>query len=190
MEAGNEGQYIEQGGREGKRTVNHRLTLRREWIGNGGIVNFVMLNPSTADDNVDDPTIRKCCGFAKRWGFRGIVVTNLFAFRATDPGDLHNIVRRSGIRAAIGPDNDETIASAAADSDLVVFAWGVNAARYDARVLEVMRLVLPHHPAPYCIGFTKGGHPLHPCMAGYTEVPIIFESLAQGVGPDAAAGKD
>lgn len=67
---------------------NHRYTLRRDWLGVGGIVNFIMLNPSTADEIFNDPTIRKCIGFAKRWGFSGLVVTNLFAFRATDPADL------------------------------------------------------------------------------------------------------
>lgn len=158
--------------------ANHRYTLRRSWIGNGKIVNWVMLNPSTADDVFDDPTIRKCCGFAKRWGYGGIVVTNLFAFRATDPKELHALLRAGKYDLAVGEHaadysfNDEAIANAANESDIVVVAWGANAGSplIKKRVGEVMGMFL----RPSCIGITKGGHPLHPCMAGYTGDPIIY----------------
>lgn len=139
-------------------------------MGTGGIVNWIMLNPSTADEVADDPTIRKCCGFTKRWGYRGIVVTNLFAFRATKPAELHELIRDGKIDIAIGPDNDTAIANAANEADIVVVAWGANAARYVNRVSEVMKMFL----RPSCIGLTKDGHPLHPCMAGYTDDPIPF----------------
>src|ERR1700744_1291942 len=98
--------------------MNHRFTLMRNWMGSGEIVNFVMLNPSTADDKFDDPTIRKCCGFAKRWGYSGIIVTNLFAFRATDPKDLHALIKQGRMEYAIGHGNDEKIANAMHESDL------------------------------------------------------------------------
>lgn len=139
-------------------------------MGSGGIVNFLMLNPSTADDTFDDQTIRKCCGFAKRWGYRGIIVTNLFSFRATDPRDLHSLIRDGRIDVAIGDENDTAIANAANEADIVVVAWGANAASYQDRVNAVMGMFL----RPSCIGLTNGGHPLHPCMAGYTDAPLPF----------------
>lgn len=157
---------------------NHRLTLRRSWIGDGGIVNWIMLNPSTADDKFDDPTIRKCCGFAKRWGYSGIIVTNLFAYRATYPKDLHSLIQDGKLDIAIGEGNDEAIANAANEADLVVMAWGANAARYQNRVADVMRMFI----APSCIGLTKDGHPLHPCMAGYTDAPVPFRFTAEPKG--------
>lgn len=139
-------------------------------MGNGKTVCFVMLNPSTADDKLDDPTIRKCCGFAKRWGYSGIIVVNLFAFRATDPKDLHELIRQGKLDIAIGEGNDEAIANAANEADLVVMAWGANAARYPNRVADVMRMFL----RPRCIAMTRSGHPLHPCMAAYTDDPVPF----------------
>lgn len=155
----------------GSLSNNHRYTLRRQWMGSGGLLNWIMLNPSTADDLFDDPTIRKCCGFAKRWGYSGIVVTNLFACRATDPAELHSLVRDGKIDIAVGPENDAAIANAANEADIVVVAWGANAARYQNRVAAVMGMFL----RPSCIGLTQAGHPLHPCMAGYTDTPIAFE---------------
>ena len=66
----------------------YRYSLTRKWEAWKGTVNFIMLNPSTADAQEDDPTIRRCIGFAKAWGYGGIVVTNLFAYRATNPKEL------------------------------------------------------------------------------------------------------
>lgn len=153
---------------------NHRFTLRRSWLGTGGRVNWIMLNPSTADETNDDPTIRKCVGFSKRWGFSSLVVTNLFAFRATDPKDLHALLKVN-YSHAVGEGNNDAIANSANESDLVVFAWGANAGKMfmPRRVSEVKRMFL----RPSCIGLTKSGHPLHPCMAGYTDAPLPFEVL-------------
>jgi hypothetical protein len=158
-------------------TNNHRLTLRRSWIGTGGQVNWLMLNPSTATDTADDPTIRKCIGFSKRWGFSRMVVTNLFAFRATDPKDLHVLLATGRYDRAVGAGNDEAIANAANESGAVVVAWGANAGKglVAMRVRAVMRMF--QHPS--CIGLTKDGHPPHPCMAGYTDAPIIFASQTE-----------
>lgn len=66
----------------------YRYSLSRIWDENKANVLFIMLNPSTADGDVDDPTIRRCIGFAKSWGYGGIYVGNLFAYRATDPKEL------------------------------------------------------------------------------------------------------
>lgn len=155
---------------------NHRYELRREWIGNGGIVNFIMLNPSTADDKFDDPTIRKCCGFAKRWGYRGITVTNLFAFRATDPKELKALAKSDYSLAIGGGENNCRIAAEAWKSDLIVIAWGANAAWCTDRVNEVLGTVLPFDRPIHMIGMTQSGHPIHPCMAPYTDVPMLYRS--------------
>lgn len=150
---------------------NHRYTLTREWLGSGGILNWLMLNPSTADDKHDDPTIRKCCGFAKRWGYRGIIVTNLFAFRATKPADLWEM-ERMDFHRAIGERADEAIEDAVKQVDLVVVAWGAHQEAMP-RANAVMNTVIPGVDL-YCIGRTKEGYPLHPSRAPYTDAPIPF----------------
>lgn len=148
----------------------HRSVLRRSWIGSGGLVNWIMLNPSTATDDFDDPTIRKCVGFSKRWGFSRLVVTNLFSFRATDPRDLKALIRLDYARA-VGL-ADSALIICASSADVVVAAWG-NHGNLAGRDDDVLDRVLPEVPLR-CIGLTKKGFPLHPCMAGYTEAPIDF----------------
>lgn len=148
--------------------AKYRYILTRSWIGTGGLVNFLMLNPSIADATKDDPTIRKCVGFAKRWGFSGIVVTNLFAMRATKPVDLW----RADFLTALGEEADTAIDEAARAADLVVVAWGAHQ-KASYRANAVMNLVIPTVDL-YCIGRSKDGHPLHPCMAAYTDAPVIF----------------
>ena len=138
--------YIAKGARisaDGK----YRYQLWREWRGThdpkhwrwlGGVDGvgeplgeplsclFVMLNPSTADGEADDPTIRRCVGFAKRWKFERLEVVNLFAYRATKPSDLFAFQAQGG--DPIGWQNSELIGEALRDSGLVVCAWGANAA--------------------------------------------------------------
>src|SRR6266478_2655415 len=104
---------------------NYRYVLRRNWLGSGGLLNFVMLNPSTADDVFDDATIRRCVGFAKRWGFSSLVVTNLCAYRATQPNDLWALVNLENARhLAIGEGNTVHIEREAKMAHQVVCAWG------------------------------------------------------------------
>lgn len=103
----------------------YRYRLGRRW-GWGPPLAFIMLNPSTADADVDDPTIRRCMGFARREGCGGIVVVNLFALRATDPAEL----RKSAVDP-VGPENDMAIESLIdaplATGARVVCAWGAHA---------------------------------------------------------------
>lgn len=152
-------------------TNNHRLVLTRQWIGTGGTINWIMLNPSMADDVFDDPTIRRCVGFSKRWGFSGLVVTNLFTFRATDPRDLKTCAISDWSRA-VGLADGALIEHAKA-SDLVVAAWGIHG-NLGGRADDVRFRVLPSQKF-HCIGKTKLGFPLHPVMAGYTEAPQEYE---------------
>lgn len=151
-------------------TNNHRVVLTRKWMGTGGLINWVMLNPSTADEIFDDPTIRKCIGFSKRWGFSELVVTNLFSFRATKPSDLRELVRCDYARA-VGI-NDPHIIEQAHRANMVIAAWGIHG-NLAGRADDVMNRVLPDIRM-FCIGKTKDGLPLHPCMAGYTDAPMEF----------------
>jgi hypothetical protein len=112
-----------------------------------------MMNPSTADDNTDDPTIRRCKDFARRFGYAILDVVNLFAFRATEPIEIDYA------HDPVGPETDHHIMEAVRESDDVIVAWGAMGAKYD-RVEEVLRL-LNGHPIK-CLGVTKDGHPRHP----------------------------
>jgi hypothetical protein len=130
----------------------YRYVLTREWDGGDGRVNFVMLNPSTADALADDPTIRRCIGFAQRWGYHELTVTNLYALRSTNPRELQ--------RASdpVGPDNDTTLIVQAGMADLVVCAWGVHGfARGELVRMELGNYVPLHH-----LGLTQAGAPRHP----------------------------
>lgn len=121
---------------------------------------FLMLNPSTADASHDDPTIRRCKRFASDLGYSGIMVVNLYAFRATNPKHLQYC------DDPVGKENNGYILDACRGSDLkgldVVCAWGANA--HIKRPLEVLQLIQPVVRNLYCLGMTKGGMPRHPCM--------------------------
>jgi hypothetical protein len=139
----------------------YRYELRRTW-GDGGPVNFIMLNPSTADDTADDPTIRKCVGFARRWGFGGIIVTNLFAWRSTDPKGVGTKPEHGG------PENLWHVVAAAREARRVVCAWGAQP-KVGACVLFTMTVLREAGITPYRIGPpTKDGHPSHPLMLAYS----------------------
>jgi hypothetical protein len=134
----------------------YRYTLGRRWDEALPRAVFVMLNPSTADDTVDDPTIRRCVGFARRWEYGAITVVNLFAYRATRPAEL------IGVLDPVGRDNDETIALAAEEAALVVAAWGAGGG-YLGRDRQVMKILASVGALPMCIGApTTTGFPRHP----------------------------
>lgn len=133
-------------------------------------VTFVMLNPSTADARVDDPTIRRCMGFARQWGYGQLIVVNLFAARATNPADLLRM------EDPVGPDNDAWIWHAV-QSSFVVCAWGVGPPGEAGRALLNARAQAFRRMAPvslYHLGMTKGGHPKHPLYLPKSAVLRIF----------------
>lgn len=145
----------------------YRWWLRRSWDrgGNGKAVCFVMLNPSTADAMIDDPTIRRCMGYAQRWGYSTLSVRNLFAYRATNPADLR------GVADPEGGERGDMELQAAATADLVICAWGAGGPfrKRDRRALELLA-GKPLH----CLKVTKNGDPQHPLyLAGGLE-PIPF----------------
>jgi hypothetical protein len=141
----------------------YRYWLRRAWQhgGDGRVVCFVMLNPSTADALVDDPTIRRCLGFAQAWGFSTLSVRNLFALRATDPKELLTA------DDPVGPYGDAELA-AAVTADVVVCAWGAKVPfGRDKRALEL----LGDKPL-FCLGTTASGAPRHPLYLS-KDAPLI-----------------
>lgn len=137
----------------------YRYALERRW-GDGRTVLFMMLNPSTADAAQDDPTIRRCIGFAKRWGYEQLLVWNLYAYRATDPRELDTVAD------PIGRENEDrlwAILQAEPAPALIVAAWGAKPGRgkFTERELVMRRGPLYEKPV-FALGFTKDGHPRHP----------------------------
>jgi len=137
-------------------TGTYRYALWRTWDAVKPRMLWIMLNPSTADGKSDDPTIRRCVGFAHAWGYGGIDVANLYALRATDPRDL-----RQAQVDPVGPDNDTFIKAAAMQSAEVVCGWGAHSIAAP-RVRRVCGLLDDAWMIPQCLGVTKEGHPRHP----------------------------
>lgn len=140
----------------------YRYRLSRQW-GDGPPMRFVMLNPSTADAEVDDPTIRRCMGFARREGYPGIEVVNLFALRVTRPVHLFD---RSIADDPVGPDNRGWVATmldrSKASGAAIVVAWGAHPKIHWS---DVYRDFFDWEDMVYpclCLGKTAEGHPRHP----------------------------
>jgi hypothetical protein len=146
----------------------YRYRLWRRWDRSRPVVTFVMLNPSTADERRDDPTIRRCIGFARRWGFGGAEVVNLFALRATDPRELRTV------RDPVGPENDRHIRRAIARAALVVLAWGTHGA-VAQRARAVGLVASPRRPR--CLGWTRSGEPRHPLYLPAGAAPVPARSV-------------
>ncbi len=137
------------------RTGQYRYLLSRVWNKAGLCVLFVMLNPSTANADADDPTIRRCMGFASSWEMGAFVVANLYAFRATQPAVLFQAAD------PVGPDNDLHLEQAMKRADRVVLAWGNHGLR-DERATEVLGIIKSLNIKPMCLGLTNAGQPRHP----------------------------
>lgn len=134
----------------------YRYRLSRSWAPGDRVMLFCMLNPSTADHREDDPTIRRCVGFAKREGCSGLVVVNLYALRATDPKVLF------ADADPIGVQNDHAIAEAAAAASVIIAAWGASGPKgWEARARRVAEILRQHRPL-HCLGQTARGAPRHP----------------------------
>ena len=133
----------------------YRFRLSRVWDPSGPRICFVMLNPSTADELVLDPTVRRCATFAQAWGAGALEVTNCFALRSTDPAALRQV------DDPVGDGNDEAIVAAARDADSVVVAWGVRAT-YRGREDHVAALLREAGIDAVCLRRTRRGHPGHP----------------------------
>lgn len=141
----------------------YRYVLRRVWNSRKPTVMFVGLNPSTADAQKDDATIRRCVRFARDWGYGALVMTNLFAYRATRPHVLPRVAD------PVGPRNNWWLSTLRNRADLIVIAWGTRGA-----LLERDRAVLGKLGAVHCLGLTKGGHPKHPLYLRASATPAPF----------------
>ena len=129
----------------------YRYSLSRTWDINQKIILFIGLNPSTADETHDDPTIRRCLLYSSRCGFWGLIMVNLFAFRATLPKDLKNS------KHPVGRDNNQFIIHAHKEASMTIAAWGNDGDLYnrDQEVLEIIS-------NPMCLKVNKTGQPAHP----------------------------
>lgn len=146
----------------------YRYSLTRVWDVSGPKVMFVMLNPSTATEVQNDPTIERCERRARSLGFGGFRATNIFAYRATDPRDM-----RAAADPA-GPDNETAILEGLDWADQVVCAWGTNGAhRNQGPRIEV--LLRSRGQALFQLGLSKAGHPKHPLYIAYSQVPQPWE---------------
>lgn len=148
----------------------YRYTLGRRWDAEKPQIAFIMLNPSTATETVSDPTIRRCIGFAKTWGFGALEVGNLFALRSTDPEALY------GHSDPIGPENDSAILGIVSRSDKVVVAWG-NHGKFKGRDKQVLGLI----PHPVALKITASGQPIHPLYVEGSVIPKDYPRLENEV---------
>jgi len=126
-----------------------------------------MLNGSTADAEKDDPTIRRCIGFAKRWGYGSLEVVNLFGYRTTLPTELKKALD------PIGPDNDQYITAAAKRARRIIIAWGAHGA-FKGRGKKVLGMLCRYGCKIECLGETKDGHPRHPLYIRNDTEPELY----------------
>ena len=129
----------------------YRYSLSRIWDKKKKYVLFIGLNPSTANEKVDDPTIRRCVNYVKDWGYGGLMMVNLFAYRAALPSNLKKV------KYPIGKDNDKYIMTLSKKADITVAVWGNNGNLYgrDKQVLELIPILM-------CLKLNKSGQPAHP----------------------------
>lgn len=143
---------------------NYRYSLTRIWAPEGKRVLFVMLNPSTATEVQNDPTVERCERRARALGFGSFRVCNIFAWRATDPKDMRAQDDPNG------PANDAAIVDGCAWADTVICAWGTHGA-HRARGPEVETLIRNACACPMHLGLSKAGHPKHPLYIAYAQNP-------------------
>lgn len=154
----------------------YRYALSRVWDARKPMMLFVGLNPSTADENTLDPTLRKCIKFATREGCGGLWVGNLFAFRATKPKNM--------LAAAdpVGPDNDSWLQDMSCWCSLILVGWGAHGVHMD-RDKEVRRLLQGHGLASLAVN--KNGTPMHPLYCRDDAPFNIYQSHIWKPGDDA-----
>lgn len=161
----------------------YRYRLTRAWDRTGPAITWIMLNPSTADAAVDDPTIRRVVGFSRAWGFGRLLVVNLFALRATRPQDL------SDSPAPVGPGNDDAISEAVSAADGLLVAWGnhgviSNPGTGVCRDREVLHALAGASKGVGCLGTTNEGQPRHPLYRPALSAPVVFRPGAPTTGHD------
>lgn len=150
-----------------------RYTLWRQWNFPEDrpvkSIAFIGLNPSTADEEVEDNTVRRCINFSKDWGFDRYYMLNAYASRDTDPAGMKRA------QEPIGEGNDEALARIAASVEMIIGAWGSHCTRERQKaVCEVVGRKI------YCLGWTDGGFPRHPLFMPKIACPSLFWSPENG----------
>jgi hypothetical protein len=146
----------------------YRYALWRIWDDTKPTVAFIGLNPSTADEKSDDPTLIRCINFAKAWDpgrYGGVCIANLFAFRATKPRDL--LARKK----IIGKNNNDWLLKLATEAELTVAAWG-NDGKHQNRAEQVKQLIQPLH----YLKMNKSGEPAHPLYLKADLKPTLWNN--------------
>lgn len=151
----------------------YRYSLTREWDNTKEKIVFVMLNPSTADGENNDPTTDKCEGFARRWGYGSLEIVNLFAFRSKKPTDLKKLTAIN----AIGPENYNHLKRAIQAAEKIVIGWGENGVIHNCSKNPYLLMLLDDYKDKvYCFGKTANGQPLHPLYLSYDK-PLQLEKI-------------
>lgn len=145
----------------------YRHALGRHWDRSRGFVLFIGLNPSTADAETDDPTIRRCIRFARDWGYGGLEMCNLFDWRATDPKRLPRM------EIAVSDKNDPTLRCRVQAAAMVIAAWG-NVPFAKARIDTVFRTAFSDEKRWHALRLTKHGFPWHPLYVRADAKPVVF----------------
>jgi hypothetical protein len=147
----------------------YRYTLARTWNASAPTLCWILLNPSTADERKLDPTLRRCLGFSRAWGFGSMVVVNLFALRSPYPRKVY------AARDPIGPKNDMHIRRAAGTASQVIVGWGVHG-KLCGRDAAVLKLLAEHKVRVWCLGMTKDCHPKHPLYVAASTDLVHFSN--------------
>lgn len=143
----------------------YRYWLKRELNSGKGTVLFIMLNPSTADEIINDPTISRCISYSRKWGYMNLEVCNIFALRSTDPNNLMAHL------SPVGPDNDRYILEASERANLIIAAWG-NHGKISGRGRKVVKLLEQY--SLKSLGINASGHPKHPLYLKQNILPMPF----------------
>jgi hypothetical protein len=158
----------------------HRYTLWRKLLEKGKTVLFIGLNPSTADETVNDPTCEREERYSKAWGMAMYLKANIFAHRATDPKVMKKFAKDGG--DAVGPENDKYILECAYKSDLIVCAWG-NHGTFQNRGQAVVDLLKDHFELT-ALKITKKGNPNHTLYLKKTLTPVVWHPCGHVANPD------
>jgi hypothetical protein len=149
----------------------YRYYLQRTWVENAPRLGLIMLNPSTADETVDDPTIMRCRARAMQMGMGGLDVVNLFALRATDPMELYDFFAMPVSHPLVPYENDHIILKTAALASMVICAWGRHGAHVD-RGRIVMNSLRERGVVPHALRINKDGSPGHPLYIALKHRPF------------------
>lgn len=148
----------------------YRYRLWRTWDATKKTIVFLMLNPSIADENQNDPTVERCQRRAMSMGFGGLQVVNIFGLVSTDPQGLYTC------DDPVGPENNEAILEAVKDAGMVVCAWGTHGEHVN-RAREVVELLKSAGVSPQCLGQNADGSPKHPLYVSYAVSPVAYDLL-------------